>query len=138
MSQLQQLMAVMDRLGDVLVHEDSRLQSWWRSATVEIGEEILNIYQQVFETWNTEDSKVTWRADHFYKAMSTDYVIDISKNGQQPTTVIVKYYVGQLQIWLNGPLISGPDGNALVWYDTFETKDIEGKKELLIRYIKRH
>ena len=138
MSQSLQFMVTMERFVDALVREDHQLQMFWSSKKVLIGEEVLKIYEKVFETWNKANAGVVWHAYHSFNYISTTYVINVSKNSKNATTIIVRNYFGQLQIWFNGPLISNLDGDATLPCDVFNTCNIAAKKSLLISYIKRN
>ena len=106
MSQSLKLLVTLDRMVSALVCEDHMLQGYWLwpSEKTKLGEEILRIYQTIFEEWNAED-KGRWEAIHWG---SSDYDINITKKGEPayPTSIKVKWIGRVLFLWFYGSLLN--------------------------------
>jgi hypothetical protein len=109
MSESLKLLVTMDRMVSALVCEDHMLQGGWfyDSKKTIIGEEILRIYQELFNEWNVSD-KGRWEARHWG---SSDYDIEIIKKGERAyaTLIRVKWIGSELFLWFYGSLLSIDD-----------------------------
>ncbi len=145
MSQSLKMMLTIDRLVTALVCEDHMLQGLlWTSKMTILGDGIFQIYQNLFEKWNTDNKVCVWKAIVFSRdgVFDSRYIIDLicsSSNGRpiNSGTITVKKFVGTLMIEFAGDLI---EEGYIRNYDanTFTIKSEDEKKDFLSKSIKRN